>query len=155
MSRSAIGGRCGILFKCLCARIKLANLARAQLGKPEVAELVEGEIKRTGLRGRHRPLVPVAARIIFSDGVAHRFRKPQVAGAIEGQKKWAGISRRLNQFIERTDVVAKTGDGIFNDAALYHMAAYRKGVDVYITLGFGHPDMTAFIKLNIPGVCTN
>src|SRR5579859_7763429 len=150
--RMTIGAWRGILVKGLRGRIELANFAGPQFGKPEMAELVEGEVERAGLRGRHGPLMPVAARIVFSDRVADRFRKPQIAGAIEGQKEWAGIARRLDQLTERLGTVVKTGDRIFNDAALHGMAAYGKGVDVDIALGFGHPDMAAFVKFNIPGV---
>src|SRR5260370_36412327 len=74
-----IEGRRGILGDDMCGGGKFADLIGSQLGKPEMPVLCEGEIKRAGFSGRHRPLGPVAARIGFPDRIAYRLRKPEIA----------------------------------------------------------------------------
>src|SRR5437868_1462878 len=101
---------CWKLFGCCSRRKKFFDLAHTQFGKPDMPELVNRQVKRAGLRRRHRPLVPLATGIVFADRVGDGFGKPQIARAIELEKKGAGkdgrkTCRRLKQFSGRRAAV--------------------------------------------------
>ena len=92
----------------ICYRIKLPNFIDAQFGKPEMSELIKGQIKGTGACGSDAPLVPIALRIVFPDGIGDRLGKPEVPIAIKGKKKWAGVSSRHLELLHRGRVTVKT-----------------------------------------------
>src|SRR5260370_871732 len=97
--------------------IKLSNLTCSVFCEPQMLILVEDQVKRARVEGRHSPLMPIISSVQFTNSIGHRFSKPEISTTIKCQEKWARVTWWLIK-LHRIAEIRKALSSIFKDAAL-------------------------------------
>ncbi len=145
----ALRGGGGCFVKCVRGRVKFADLVGGDFGKPEIAIVIDGEVKWGGIAGGGRPLVPgVVCGVKLTNGIGHWLGKPDIAAAVDGEEDGAGVIGWLFKHLGGGGTVGKALTGILSDDASGYCITNRGR----ITFRYSDQDVAIIVKGDAPGV---